>query len=52
MLPVAAILSPNAAWFSMVSLSGVFAAAFYLLVERPSHRFARRYAKRAAWLQG
>lgn len=52
MLPVAATLSPNAAWYSMVTVSAVFATAFYLLVERPSHRFARRYAKRAAWLQG
>ena len=51
MLPIAVGLSPRVIWSWDVIVCGVITTAFYLLVERPSHRFARSYAKRAMWLQ-
>lgn len=44
-------MSPVAIWLASVILCASFATAFYWLVERPSHRFARRIAKQAAWLR-
>jgi peptidoglycan/LPS O-acetylase OafA/YrhL len=51
-MPFAAGMSPQMEWVWHVLLLAVVAPAFYFLVERPSHRFARAYAKRAAWLRG
>lgn len=51
MLPIAASLSIYVRWCWTMTLCVVFAVTFYWVVERPSHRFARYYARRAAWLQ-
>jgi peptidoglycan/LPS O-acetylase OafA/YrhL len=49
-LPFAAGLTPKGEWVFHVFLLALVAPAFYALVERPSHRFARAYAKRASWI--
>jgi peptidoglycan/LPS O-acetylase OafA/YrhL len=49
-LPVAAAKAPGAKWFASMLLCGSVACLFYWLVERPSHRFARRFTKQATWL--
>ena len=41
-------LSPSAAWLAQMVLCLSFAGAFYWLIERPSHRFARRVGKQPA----
>ncbi len=51
LLPIHDGMSPKAEWVWHVFLLAIFAPAFYWLVERPSHQFARSYAKRAKWLQ-
>ena len=50
-LSFAKSLSPALAWLAEVILCGTFATVFYWLVERPSHRLARRVAKQATWLR-
>lgn len=42
-------LSPGPYWLASIALCAVFSAAFYWLVERPSHHLARRMARRVAW---
>ena len=41
-LPIAAAMSAGALWLSSIVAFGSVAAIFYRLVERPSHRLARR----------
>jgi peptidoglycan/LPS O-acetylase OafA/YrhL len=50
-LTVAKNLSPATMWLADVILCGAFGTVFYWLVERPSHRLARRAAKQATWLR-
>lgn len=50
-LPATKAMSIWAAWFAEIALCAGLVTIFYWLVERPSHRFARRVAKQAAWLR-
>ena len=50
LLPVYAVMASGAIWFSSVLLCGSLATLFYWMVERPSHRFARRLTKQVTWL--
>jgi peptidoglycan/LPS O-acetylase OafA/YrhL len=50
-LPATKVMSIWAAWFAEIALCASLVTIFYWLVERPSHRFARRVAKQAAWLR-
>jgi peptidoglycan/LPS O-acetylase OafA/YrhL len=50
-LPFGVGLTAKEEWVWHVVLLAVFAPAFYWLVERPSHRFARAFAKRSQRLQ-
>jgi len=45
-MPFAASLSAGVFWLSRMAVSAAFATAFYFLIEKPSHQFARRYSKR------
>jgi peptidoglycan/LPS O-acetylase OafA/YrhL len=47
-LPFAAGLSEPVVWTWHLAICAAFVPAFYWLVERPSHRLARAYAKRLA----
>jgi peptidoglycan/LPS O-acetylase OafA/YrhL len=49
-LHVSAVMAPSSIWFSSMLLCGSVATLFYWLVERPSHRFARRFTKQVTWL--
>jgi peptidoglycan/LPS O-acetylase OafA/YrhL len=51
LLPFAAGLTEKARWSCHIILLAIVVPAFYWLIERPSHQFARAYAKRAKWLQ-
>jgi peptidoglycan/LPS O-acetylase OafA/YrhL len=51
LIPFMSASSVKGLWGWHVILLAIFAPAFYWLIERPSHHFARTYAKRAAWLQ-
>jgi peptidoglycan/LPS O-acetylase OafA/YrhL len=51
LLPLHEGMTAKGEWVWHVVFLAILAPAFYWLVERPSHRFARTYAKRAAWLQ-
>jgi peptidoglycan/LPS O-acetylase OafA/YrhL len=45
MLAVSSAMSPAGTWAWSIALCGIFATTFYCLVERPSHRFARRVSR-------
>jgi peptidoglycan/LPS O-acetylase OafA/YrhL len=51
LLPMHQGMTEKGEWFWHVVFLAVLAPAFYWLVERPSHHFARIYAKQAKWLQ-
>ena len=50
-LAISRTLLPASLWLCSMILCGSFSTAFYWLVERPSHKFARRFAKQASWLR-
>jgi peptidoglycan/LPS O-acetylase OafA/YrhL len=50
-LPIAAGMGLGATWFSSMALCGGVSTLFYWVVERPSHRLARRFTRHAMWLK-
>jgi peptidoglycan/LPS O-acetylase OafA/YrhL len=50
-LPIAASMASGATWFLSMALCGGVATLFYWVVERPSHRLARRLTKPAMWIR-
>jgi peptidoglycan/LPS O-acetylase OafA/YrhL len=48
-LPIYAALTAGVAWFWTMLCCGTLAAAFYWLIERPSHRFARYFTRHSGF---
>jgi peptidoglycan/LPS O-acetylase OafA/YrhL len=48
-LPIYADMTSGVAWFWMMLCCGTLATAFYWLIERPSHRFARYFSRHSGF---
>lgn len=49
MLPIYAATTASVAWFGTMLCCGTLATAFYWLIERPSHRFARYFTRHSGF---
>jgi len=52
MLPIYSAMTAGVAWFWTMLCCGTLAAAFYWLIERPSHRFARYFTRHSSFRSG